>query len=125
MLKKECIAIIQNELLPKLKDYGCFSIPCVIGTMHFEKALCDLGENASLMPLSVYEKLGLSGIKPTRISLQLADRPIKYPIGIAEDVKIRIWQLIIPTNFIIMDIWDEIEIQSYKGDPSLPQSERL
>ncbi|XP_073222374.1 uncharacterized protein [Cicer arietinum] len=89
-LAEECSAIIQNKFLPKLKDPASFSIPCVIGYMSFERALCDLRASVILMPLSVYKKLDVGELKPTNISLQLADRSIKYPVGILEDVPIKV-----------------------------------
>nr|XP_012574815.1 uncharacterized protein LOC105852735 [Cicer arietinum] len=87
-LTEECSAIIQNKLPPKHKDPGSFSIPCVIGDMSFERALCDLGDSVSLMPLSVCKKLDVGELKPTNISLQLANRSIKYQVRILEDVPI-------------------------------------
>ncbi len=74
----------------KLKDPGSFTIPCMIGNSLFEKALCDLGASINLMPLSVYKKLGLGEAKPTTVSLQLADRSIKYPRGMIEDVLVKV-----------------------------------
>lgn len=62
------------------------------------------------MPLVIYEKLGLGSMKPTRMTLQLADRLIKYPVGIVEDVHIKIRQLVIPTDFIVTDIREDTEI---------------
>ncbi|XP_073273288.1 uncharacterized protein [Primulina huaijiensis] len=85
-LSEECSAILQNKLPPKLKDPGSFSIPCTIGNSNFNKALCDLGASINLMPYSCFEKLGIGEVKPTTISLQLADRPIKYPRGETADV---------------------------------------
>jgi hypothetical protein len=69
-----CSAIFQNKMPLKLKDPGSFSIPCVIGNFVIDKALCDLGASVSLMPLSISKKLNLGDLKPTRMSLQLADR---------------------------------------------------
>ncbi|XP_075478870.1 uncharacterized protein LOC142519727 [Primulina tabacum] len=71
-------ALVQNKIPPKLKDPGSFSIPCVIGDIVFHKALCDLGASINLMPLSVFKKLGLREPKPSRMSLQLADRSVKF-----------------------------------------------
>ncbi|KAJ9128670.1 hypothetical protein P3X46_034626, partial [Hevea brasiliensis] len=88
-LTEECSAILQRKLLPKLKDPGSFSIPCHIGESCSTKALCDLGASVSLMPLSIYEKLNMGDLKPTHISLQLADRSIKYPEGILENVPLK------------------------------------
>ncbi|XP_024025997.1 uncharacterized protein LOC112092920 [Morus notabilis] len=85
-LTEECSAIIKRQLLEKLKDPGSFRIPCIIGELHIEKALCDLGASINLMPLSILRKLNLGEITPTTISLQLADRSLTYPKGIIEDV---------------------------------------
>lgn len=61
--------VIQSIVIHKLKDPGSFSIPCYIGTMDFEKALCDLGASVSLMPLSMCKKLDMGDMKPTNVSL--------------------------------------------------------
>lgn len=58
-LTKECSAITQNNLPPKLKDLRSFSIPCVIGSETINRAMCDLGSTLSLMPLSLCKKLGI------------------------------------------------------------------
>ncbi|KAL0445750.1 UNVERIFIED_CONTAM: hypothetical protein Slati_1702900 [Sesamum latifolium] len=85
-LNEECLAILQNKLLSKLKDPESFSIPCTIGNINFDKVLCDLGANVNLMPYSIFEKLEMHELTPSIITLQLADRSIKYPRGIVEDV---------------------------------------
>lgn len=58
-LTTECSAIIQNNMLPKLKDPGSFSILCMIGKFVIDKALCDLRAIVSLMFLSICEKIKL------------------------------------------------------------------
>ena len=68
-LTEECSAILQKKLPLKLKDPGSFTIPCMIGNTHFEKALYDLGVSINLMPLFVFKKLGLGEVKPTMMSL--------------------------------------------------------
>ncbi|KAJ9135078.1 hypothetical protein P3X46_032297 [Hevea brasiliensis] len=72
-LTEEYSAILQNKLPPKLKDPGSFSISCIISNKKIDKALCDLGASVSLMPLSICKKLEIGELKPTTISLQLAD----------------------------------------------------
>ncbi|XP_050890836.1 uncharacterized protein LOC127096293 [Lathyrus oleraceus] len=89
-LTTKCSAIIQNNMPPKLKDPGRFSILCVIGKFIIDKALCDLGASVSLIPLSTCEKLNLRELRPTKMSLQLADRSIKFPVDIKEDPHIPI-----------------------------------
>ena len=81
-LTEECSAIIQNKLPPKLKDPGSFSIPCVIGSEVVKKAMCDLGASVSLMSLSLYKRVGIGELKPTRMTLELADRSVKYQPGL-------------------------------------------
>ncbi|XP_022843328.1 uncharacterized protein LOC111366873 [Olea europaea var. sylvestris] len=88
-LNKECSAILLKKLPPKLKDPRSFTIPCTIGSNFFEHSLCDLCASLNLMPLSVYRSLGLGEAKPTIISLQLADRSIKRPKGIIDDVLVK------------------------------------
>jgi len=81
------------SFLHKLKDPGSFSIPCLIGNISINCALCDLGSSVSLMPLSLCEKLELGEMRPTTISLQLTYRSVKYPVGVLEDVPIKVGDL--------------------------------
>ena len=66
--------IIQKSLPAKMKDPGSFTIPCSIGKYEFKEALCDLGANINLMPLSVVQRLSLGELTPTTITLQVTDR---------------------------------------------------
>ncbi|XP_050897594.1 uncharacterized protein LOC127104457 [Lathyrus oleraceus] len=118
-LTAECIAIIQNNMPPKLKDPSSFSIPCVIGKFIIDKALCDLGAKVSLMPLSICERLKTGEVRPTRMYLQLAGRFVKFLVGMLENIPIRIGQFYIPTEFIIMDIKADSNIPIILGRPFL------
>ncbi|GKA60063.1 reverse transcriptase domain-containing protein [Tanacetum coccineum] len=84
-MNERCSAVLLNKLPSKEKDPGSFTIPCDIGHLHIDNALADLVASISLMPYTMYEKLGLGEPKPTRMSLELVDRSIQYPRGIAED----------------------------------------
>ncbi|XP_061981416.1 uncharacterized protein LOC133701499 [Populus nigra] len=106
-LTEECNAILQKKLPPKLKDPGSFTIPCSIENSIFEKALCDLGASINLMPLSIFKKLGLGEAKPTTVILQLADRSLKHPRGIIEDVLVKVGKFIFPADFIILDMEED------------------
>ena len=86
MLIAECSTIIQNNMPPKLKDPGSFSIPCVIGKFVIDKALCDLGASISLVPLSICKRLNMGELRPTRMFVQLANRLVKFPLGMLENV---------------------------------------
>ncbi|KAJ9183079.1 hypothetical protein P3X46_006990 [Hevea brasiliensis] len=118
-LTEECSAILQKKLPPKLKDPESFSIPCHIGELCSTKALCDLGASVSLMPLSIYEKLNMGDLKPTHISLQLADRSIKYPEGILENVPLKVRKFYIPVDFVILDMEEDSNIPIILGRPFL------
>ncbi|XP_016195490.1 uncharacterized protein LOC107636501 [Arachis ipaensis] len=69
VLTEKCSAIIQHKLPQKLKDPGSFQIPCIIGEITVEKALCDLGASANLMSLAVLKRMKIEEAKPTRMAL--------------------------------------------------------
>ena len=118
-LTEECSAIIQKKLPQKLKDPGSFTIPCTIGNAVFERALCDLGASINLMPLSIFRRLGLGEAKPTTVTLQLADRSLKHPRGIIEDVLVKVDKFIFPADFIVLDMEEDKEIPIILGRPFL------
>ncbi|XP_039145642.1 uncharacterized protein LOC120282873 [Dioscorea cayenensis subsp. rotundata] len=118
-LTEECSAILQKKLPPKLKDPGNFTIPYSIGNVVFERALCDLGASINLMPLSIFKKLNLGEAQPTTITLQLADRSLKHPRGVIEDVLVKIDKFIFPAEFIVLDIEEDKDIPIILGRPFL------
>ena len=69
-----------------MKDPGSFIIPCSISTKYSGKALCDLGASINLMPLSVFEQLGVNECRPTTVTLQLTNKSHAYPEWKIEDV---------------------------------------
>ncbi|GJR22604.1 reverse transcriptase domain-containing protein [Tanacetum coccineum] len=114
-----CSAVLLNKLPSKEKDPRSFTIPCDIGHLHINNALADLGASISLMPYTMYKKLGLGEPKPTRISLELADRSIQYPRGIAKNVLIKIDKFILPIDFVILDMLEDSKILIILGRPFL------
>ncbi|XP_056685760.1 uncharacterized protein [Spinacia oleracea] len=112
-------AIILNQMPPKLKDPGSFSIPCANKTLEISNALCDLGASVSLMPYSVYTKLEVGDLVPTNITLQLAARSVKYPIGKIEDVPLRVGGFVIPVDFVVLDIDEDVHVSIIHGCPFL------
>jgi hypothetical protein len=99
---EECSAAIANGL-EKQKDPGCPTIPCSVGSFKFEKALCDLGASVSVMPRDAFEKLRLP-LEPTDMCLELGDNSIRYPLGIAEDVPVKVGLHFIPIDFVVLDM---------------------
>ncbi|XP_048227249.1 uncharacterized protein LOC125369279 [Ricinus communis] len=103
-LNEECSAIFQNMLLVNRRDPGSFTVPGIIGDLHISDALADLGASINLMPSSLFEKLGLSEPIPTRMSVQLADKTVRFTRGIVEDVLVKVDKFIFPIDFVVIDI---------------------
>ncbi|XP_057994355.1 uncharacterized protein LOC131174618 [Hevea brasiliensis] len=78
--------------------------------MKIDKALNDLGVSFSLMPLSICQKLEVGELKPITISLQLADRSIKYSVGILENIPIKVGKFFIPVDFIVLEMEEDVQI---------------
>ncbi|XP_061373995.1 uncharacterized protein LOC133316280 [Gastrolobium bilobum] len=112
-------AIIQKKLPPELKESGSFSISIEIGNIDVGKSLCDLGASINLMPLSICKALGIHELKPTKVSLQLAERSIRRPDRIFEDVLVKIDKFIFPADFTILDMEEDAEIPLLLGRPFL------
>ncbi|GJY20968.1 hypothetical protein Tco_0393534 [Tanacetum coccineum] len=72
--------------LKRRKTQGSFTLPCFINNVCFDNALADLGASVSVMPLSTYLNLGLGELAHTKLTVELANRTVKYPKGIAENV---------------------------------------
>ena len=102
-LAENVSAIVQNNVR-KLKDPGAPYITCTIGTTIHDRCLLDLGSSVNILPYHIYTKMGLGTIKPTTVTLQLADRSIKIPRGQVEDVIIRVKDFYYPVDFIVLDI---------------------
>ena len=96
-------ALIQSKYPVKYKDPGSPTIPVNIGGNCINKSLLDLGASVNLMPYSVYMQLGLGELKPTTITLSLADRSVKIPKGIVEDVLVKIDKFYYPVDFVVLD----------------------
>lgn len=71
------------------------------------------------MPISLCKTLGIGEMKPTNISLQLAYKSVKYPVGVLEDVLVRISELYIPVDSVIMEIKKDFQIPILIGRPFL------
>ena len=98
-------ALIQSKYPVKYKDPGSptIPIPVNIGGNCINKSLLDLGASVNLMPYSVYKQLCLGELKPTTITLSLADRSVKIPKGIVEDVLVKINKFYYPVDFVVLD----------------------
>ncbi|RVW17499.1 Pro-Pol polyprotein [Vitis vinifera] len=112
-LTEQVSAIIQSKSPVKYKDPGCPTISVNIGGTHVEKALLDLGASVNLLPYSVYKQLGLGGLKPTAITLSLADRSVKIPRGVIEDVLVQVDKFYYPVDFVVLDTDPTVKEANY------------
>ncbi|GKA96896.1 reverse transcriptase domain-containing protein [Tanacetum coccineum] len=87
----------------KSRDPGKFLIPCDFLGMDVCYALADLGTSINIMPLSIWKKFSLPELTPTRMTLELADRSITRPKGVAEDVFVKLGKFHFPTDFVVVD----------------------
>ncbi|XP_070002125.1 uncharacterized protein [Nicotiana sylvestris] len=122
-LMQTCSAVVTRPMAQKMSDPSSFTIPCTIGSYAFAKALCDLGASINLMPLAVYTKLGIGRARPTSMLMQLADRTIKRPTGILDDVLVQVGKFVFPTDFVILYCQVDEEILIILGRPFWPLGE--
>nr|GEV34835.1 reverse transcriptase domain-containing protein [Tanacetum cinerariifolium] len=104
-LNKHCSAVLLKKLPEKLGDPGKFFISCDFPGMAECLALADLGVSINLMPLSVWNKLSLPDLSPTCMTLELADRSISRPVGVAEDVFVKVGTFHFPADFVVVDFY--------------------
>nr|GFC19765.1 reverse transcriptase domain-containing protein [Tanacetum cinerariifolium] len=102
-MNEHCSAVILNKLPRKLSDLGKFLIPCEFSGMDECLALADLSASINLMPLSVWAGLSLPELTPTCMTLELGDRSVSKPIGIAKDVSFKVGVFQFPADFVVID----------------------
>ena len=102
-LTEQVSAIIQHKVPPKYKDLGCPTISCTIGDYMIESALLNLGVSVNLLYFLVYLQLGLGELKPTYVTLQLANCSIRNLMRVVEDVLVKVENFYYPVDFIILD----------------------
>ncbi|GKB82861.1 retrovirus-related pol polyprotein from transposon TNT 1-94 [Tanacetum coccineum] len=102
---------LRNDALPrKEKDPGSFTLPCYIINVCFEKALTKLGASVRVMPLSTYLNLGLGELAHTKLTVELADKKVKHPKGIAENILVWIGKFVFPIDLIILDMFEDVNV---------------
>nr|GEV18462.1 reverse transcriptase domain-containing protein [Tanacetum cinerariifolium] len=110
-LNENCSAMLLKKLPEKLGDPGKFLIPFDFPRIDVCHALADLGASINLVPLSIWKKLSLPELTPTRMTLELADRSITRPKKVAEDVFVKVGKFHFPTDFVVVD---------FEADPRVP-----
>ncbi|GJT64190.1 reverse transcriptase domain-containing protein [Tanacetum coccineum] len=123
-VSENCSAVILKKLPKKLGDPGKFLIPCGFSELKC-KALADLGASINLMPLLVWKKLGLPELISTRMTLELANRDICTPKGIARDVFVSVGKFTFPADFFIVDYESNPRVSLILGRPFLRTARAL
>nr|GFA41800.1 reverse transcriptase domain-containing protein [Tanacetum cinerariifolium] len=110
-MNEYCSAVILNKFPKRLGDPDKFLILCEFPGMDECLALADLGASINLMPLSVWKELALPEHTLTCMTLELADRLVSKPIGIAKDVSVKVGMFHFPADFVVVD---------FEPDPRVP-----
>nr|XP_043639534.1 uncharacterized protein LOC122610629 [Erigeron canadensis] len=119
VLEDFCSAAVAGKLPEKRKDPGSFTIPCKIRGLTVSKALTNSGASIDLMPSSIYAKLNLGKPKPINMKIQLADKSVIRPMGILEDVLVKVGGLVFPVDFVIIDVDEALNVPLILGRPFL------
>ncbi|GKE62871.1 retrovirus-related pol polyprotein from transposon TNT 1-94 [Tanacetum coccineum] len=113
---------VDDSLSRKEKDPESFTLPYYINNVFFENAFADLGASVNVVPLSTYLNLGLGKLAHTKLTVELADRTVKHPKGIAENVLVGIGKFVFPIDFIILDMPKDVKVPLILGRPFLSTS---
>nr|XP_016477164.1 PREDICTED: uncharacterized protein LOC107798660 [Nicotiana tabacum] len=108
-------SIIATTAVQKNEEPRAFTIPCTIELRDFARALCDNGDSIKLMPIAIYKKVVLGMPRPTSMRLQMADRLIKRPVGIVDDVFVKVGKFLLHADFVILDCVVDKEIPIILG----------
>ncbi|GJX31416.1 reverse transcriptase domain-containing protein [Tanacetum coccineum] len=122
-LSEVCFAIIQRSLPQKEGDPGSFTLPCLIGPLAIKNALAYLGASINLMPHSVFRRLRISKLKPTKMSIQLVDRSVKYPIRVYDNLLVKVSKFIFPVDFVVFEMDKDELVLIILGWPFLATTE--
>nr|GFC22634.1 hypothetical protein [Tanacetum cinerariifolium] len=118
-LNENCSAVVLKKLPKKLGDPGRFLIPYDFTRLDNCLALADLGASINLMPLSIWKQLRLPTLNDTKMVLELADRTISKPTGVAENVFVKVGKFYFPADFVILDFVADHRVPLIMGRPFL------
>ncbi|GJQ98967.1 reverse transcriptase domain-containing protein [Tanacetum coccineum] len=124
-LNENCNAVVLKKLPEKLGDPSRFLIPCDFSEFDNCLALADLGASINLMPLSIWKKLGLPGLNDTKMVLELADRTISKPTGVAENVFVKVGKFYFSADFVVLDFIADPRVPLILGRPFLRTAHAL
>ncbi|GKC08822.1 hypothetical protein Tco_1000432 [Tanacetum coccineum] len=118
-MNRRCSALLLNQLPPKEKDPRSFILPCLIGRLDFNNALADLGASISIMPFSLYKRVGIGKLKTIQMNIELADNSKCIPKEIVRNLLIKSDKFILPIDFIVLDVLEDFRMPIILGGPLL------
>nr|GFA23100.1 reverse transcriptase domain-containing protein [Tanacetum cinerariifolium] len=118
-LNENCLAVVLKKLPEKLGDPGHFLIPCDFTGLDNCLPLADLGASINLMPLPIWKQLRLPTLNDTKMVLELANRTISKPTGVAENVFVKVGKFYFPADFVILDFVADPRVPLILGRPFL------
>nr|GEX25644.1 reverse transcriptase domain-containing protein [Tanacetum cinerariifolium] len=124
-LNENCSAVVLKKLPEKLGDPGRILIPCYFSEFDNCLALADLGASINLMPLSIWKKLRLPTLNDTKMVLELADRTISKPTGVAENIFVKVGKFYFPADFVVLDFVADPRVPLILGRPFLSTAHAL
>nr|GEW43674.1 hypothetical protein [Tanacetum cinerariifolium] len=124
-LSEECLLLFKGACPQKEGDPRSFTLPCLIEPLAVKNALADLRASINLMPHSLLRRLRISNLKPTKVSIQLGDQSIKYPIGVCENILVKISKFIFPVDFVVLEMDEDDLVPIILGRPFLATSRAI
>nr|GEW51815.1 reverse transcriptase domain-containing protein [Tanacetum cinerariifolium] len=118
-LNENYSAVVLKKLPERLGDPGRFMIPCDFTGLDNCLALADLGASINLIPLSIWKRLRLPTLNDTKMVLELAERTISKPTGVAENVFVKVGKFYFPADFVILDFVADPRVPLILGRPFL------
>ncbi|GJV57884.1 reverse transcriptase domain-containing protein [Tanacetum coccineum] len=110
--------ILPCQLPPKELNPGNFTLPCTIGSLNFY-AMADLGASVNVIPKSMFEHLKLAGLTKTDMLVEMVDTTKRTPIGIVENVLVKINKFLFPSDLVVMDMLNTHNETMILGRPFL------
>ncbi|CAA7030806.1 unnamed protein product [Microthlaspi erraticum] len=107
------------KIIPKTDNSGKFAVPCIIKGNILEQSLCDTGANVNIMSKRIADKIGLTKIEPSSISINYADSFSQTPYGFVPNVMVQIGNCSIPTDFQIVEMRESSHRPLIFGTPFL------
>ncbi|GKB27985.1 reverse transcriptase domain-containing protein, partial [Tanacetum coccineum] len=120
------------DVLAGMPNYGKFLKELISNKLKIEQIFVaflsdeiDLGASINLMPYSLYAKLSLETLKPTKMSVRLADRSFQYPVGIAENMLVEVGKFTFPADFVILEMEEDSKVPLILGRPFLHTADAI